>query len=234
MRFAHTLHAPRFEPLRELNQVRFVGDRRVHYAGSAMAVQSCSVPSSCGTPRAPRPTSWRRPDSPATHSRRRTPPAAAARRRSQHGASASAGLVSVVRLAPALADDVVCGSNRLTTFSLAGTVSPSNTRRLVCSTTRLSRATHFEPLPPPRRRSCGHQALVGGRPPLPRLQWSRNDTASSRSRASRSSRVSTRTPSYNRRLSDGSRISVSVTVLSIRACHPIRSPAAWRPATARR
>jgi hypothetical protein len=29
-----------------------------------------------------------------------------------------------------------CGSNRLTTFSLAGTTSPSNTRRLVCVMTR--------------------------------------------------------------------------------------------------
>ena len=31
-------------------------------------------------------------------------------------------------------NSLVCGSNRLTTFSLAGTVSPANTRRLVGST----------------------------------------------------------------------------------------------------
>ena len=55
-------------------------------------------------------------------------------------------------------------------------------------------------------------------------QWSCTDTCGRRSRASHSSRVSTRTPSYNRRLSDGSRISVSVTVLSMRTCVPDSIP----------
>ena len=122
------------------------------------------------------------------------PPAAAARRRSQH-APRSPGCRTPPSTAPVLRDQTpplqmmsVCGSNRLTTFSLAGTVSPSNTRRSVWSTTRLSRSrqaptsvhqlsahgsvtqhTSASAAAVGARRSCAPQAqqpLVGGRPPL--------------------------------------------------------------------
>jgi hypothetical protein len=44
-------------------------------------------------------------------------------------------LVPVLNLTTALDDDSACGSNRLTSFSPAGTVSPSKTRRWVWDTT---------------------------------------------------------------------------------------------------
>ena len=148
---------------------------------------------------------------------------------------AQVDLVAVVRLTPALADDVGVRLEQ----SLAGTFSPANTRRSWSSRQAPTSSAHHQPVP----RQCspsGHQVQqppVGGRPPL-RVSLLLDLQHAPLGRTAvvvhrhlrqalarlHSSRVSTRTPSYNRRLSDGSRISVSVTVLSIRACVPDSIP----------
>ena len=184
------------------------------------------------------------------------------RRRSQHGASASAGsvhyrrvaglhhhiehqraapgaqvdLVSVVRLAPALADESYAAP-------LAGTVcrrthaawsAPPRARAGPGRAYTNSRPTVQLRVPPLRSRSCASSAAVGGRPPARRAPT--DGHGSGRETTPPAVSPATASAPAPRRTTGGWTVQDirRHRAVDTRLRHPIRSPAAWRPATARR